>query len=424
MPISFRTATSGTAASGAGFTVTAPVGTAFEDFIVVAVANAGTAGPAAPAGWDLRYQASAGSGQSLSIYTAPYRDAPSFAFTNAASLAAWICQAYYQNGTYVDYDIHLNTNNTTNNTTLPTGAPTPSQDDSFEALIYAWTSAATIATPAANSTIVATRANGTSISTALGRNNNTSLPGGVITTAFSHTLSATNNRKTGVGLVLKIIPIPGEIIGGGQADGTSTVEGALRAPRIDVVGTATAVGSANGTVRASRSLGIRTSQGTTTVSVSLTRARSLTGATVGRATNTATIGRKRPVTASAAGTASTSTPNIYRKRAIVAVSGGVSSATGFILRKRAIVALSAGKGTTSTTILNKVKNLIVNPSNGSTIVFGRVFNRTMVVWTGSTFAVEGPYPVVLWDGAEFKTAGDIDMVTWREPNDYFDLVVT
>jgi len=422
MPIAQRTATSGVAASGAGFTVTLPTGTVIGDYVVLAVANAGTAGPATPSGWTLEYGASAGSGQFLSIFVAPFRDNPSLNFTNAASIAAWACNSYWIAGFFIDRDPEVATNLTTNNTTLPTGAPTPSASGSFEILLYAWTSAATIATPAANSTIEITRANSTTISTALGRNNNTSLPSGVACTAFSHTLSATNNRKTGVGLVLRSVPIPGEIPPV-LSEGTSTVDGALRAPRIDVAGTAIAGSSADGTVRAKRQPANTLSVGRATVSVSLTRARSLTGASAGSAANTVTMARKRPVTASAAGTASTATATIYRKRALVAVSGGVSSTTGFILRKRAIVGLSAGVGTASVTILNKIKNLIVNPSNGSTTVFGRVFNRTMVVWTGSTFAVEGPYPVVLWDGAEFKTVGDMDMVTWREPNDYFDLVV-
>ena len=94
--------------------------------------------------------------------------------------------------------------NTTNNTTLPTGAPTtgPLAGD-FEVLAYAHTAAPTVTTTATGSTIDLRAVNGTSCTAILGHNNTTSLGASTACAAFSHTLSANNNRKTGVGVLLR-----------------------------------------------------------------------------------------------------------------------------------------------------------------------------------------------------------------------------
>ncbi len=206
MPISFRTPVSVTAASGAGFTMPVSVGVADGDFLVAVVTNAGTTGPAAPTGWTRNYSASAGSGQCCSVYTAPYSAGLTRSFTNAASAAIAVCGAYYQVGAEISLDgAPVATINTTNNTTLPTGAPTtgPAAGD-FEVLAYSYTSnTITISTVATGSTIDLSAVGIVAIRAVLGHNNNANLGASTATTAFSHTLSAANTRKTGVGILLK-----------------------------------------------------------------------------------------------------------------------------------------------------------------------------------------------------------------------------
>ena len=203
--VSFRTPLSVTAASGAGFTMPVPVGTADGDFLVAVVANAGTAGPATPAGWARPYGASAGSGQFCSVFTATYSAGLTRAFTNAASAAVAVCGAYYEAGAAVAlYGAPVATVNTTNNTTLPTGAPTTGVfAGGFEVLAYAHAAAPTITTTATGSTIDLRAVNGTSCTAILGHNNTTSLGASTACVAFSHTLSGNANRKTGVGVLLR-----------------------------------------------------------------------------------------------------------------------------------------------------------------------------------------------------------------------------
>lgn len=208
MTVSQRTATSGTATFGATFSVTLPTGTTTNDLIVVLVANGSTTGPEAPTGWTLFSGSpwSAGSSQSLSAYYAPYSASLTLSFVNpGTSVAAWICNAYFQAGGTIAIDgTPVAASNTTSNTTLPTGAPTTSAiTDDYEILVYAWSSGATISAVASGSTIDRTQANGTSVSVALGHNNTTSLGASTATTAFSQTLSAANIRKTGVGILLR-----------------------------------------------------------------------------------------------------------------------------------------------------------------------------------------------------------------------------
>ena len=203
MAISFRTPLSVTAASGAGFTMPTPASTAVGDFHVAVVTNAGTAGPAAPTGWTLSYGASAGSGQFCSVFTAPYSAGLTRAFTNAASAAVAVCGSYYEAGKTVELHTLLAAVNTTNNTTLPTGAPTTGAAGMFEVLAYSHSAAPTVTTTATGSTVDLRAVNGTSCTSILGHNNTTSLGASTVCTAFSHTLSASNNRKTGVGILLK-----------------------------------------------------------------------------------------------------------------------------------------------------------------------------------------------------------------------------
>jgi len=201
MAITQRTATSGTAAASGALTVTFPTSSANGDVIILAVGNAGTAGPAVIAGWTLISTTSAGTGQSITVFWAIWTSGLSGSFTNAATVAAWTCNAFI-GGEDHQIDASAATSNTTNNTTLPTGAPTARRHGDYEVLCYAWTSAATISGVAAGSTIDITQANSTTVSCAMGHNNTTSLAVGTVTTAFSQTLSANNSRKTGVGVLL------------------------------------------------------------------------------------------------------------------------------------------------------------------------------------------------------------------------------
>ena len=201
MAITQRTATSGTAASSGALTVTFPTGASVGDIIILAVGNAGTTGPTVIAGWTSIGTFSAGTAQSITVFWAIWTSGLSGSFTNAASVAAWTCNAFIGAEDH-QVDASAATSNTTNNTTLPTGAPTSRRDGDYEVLCYAWTSAATISGVASGSTIDITVANGTAISCSMGHNNTTSLAVGTVTTAFSQTLSANNNRKTGVGVLL------------------------------------------------------------------------------------------------------------------------------------------------------------------------------------------------------------------------------
>src|SRR5262249_6461250 len=126
MPIAARTPQSGTWTSGQAGTVTLPASVAVGDLIVVFVTNAGTAGPATPSGWFAAAgnPYTAGSGQSVSIYYAQYSASLTLNFTNASSVAAWKCNAYFQSGAILYLDGNpVAANNATNNTSMSTGAP-------------------------------------------------------------------------------------------------------------------------------------------------------------------------------------------------------------------------------------------------------------------------------------------------------------
>ena len=246
MAISFRTPVSVTAASGAGFTMPVPAAVADGDFLVAVVTNAGTSGPAAPTGWTRPYSVSAGSGQCCSIFTATYSAGLTRAFTNAASAAVAVCGAYFEASRTVGLDVTpVATVNTTNNTTLPTGAPTTGTlAGDFEVLAYSHTAAPTIATTATGSTIDLRAVNGTACTAILGHNNTTSLGASTACTAFSHTLSASNTRKTGVGILLRSVVYKALT---GAAGGSSAPSGTL-SKKVSLAGAALGEATASGTI--------------------------------------------------------------------------------------------------------------------------------------------------------------------------------
>src|SRR5580765_1516015 len=124
MPIAGRTATSGTAASGAGFAITLPVGVAVGDFLVVVIGSATTTGPNAPTGWTRSYSASAGAAQCCSVYTAQYSAGLTLNFTNVAAVSAWVCNTYWQaGGTLILDTAPVGAHNTANSGAMSTGQP-------------------------------------------------------------------------------------------------------------------------------------------------------------------------------------------------------------------------------------------------------------------------------------------------------------
>ncbi len=168
--------------------------------------------------------------------------------------------------------------------------------------------------------------------------------------------------------------------------------------------------------------GTFSSAGRATTTASATRRRPLVAASAGRATTTVTIQRVRLLVVSSAGTATTASTIIHRKRALTSVSLANSMTVAVITRERAILAVANGKATVSTGDIDAIRVIQAFGSYGSATVFGRIVNKPVILWTGSTFALEGAHPVVLWEEDEFKLTGDADMVIWREPMDYFDKV--
>jgi hypothetical protein len=377
LPISFRTPVSVTAASGAGFTMPVPAAVAVGDFVVAVVANAGTSGPAAPAGWSRDYSASAGSGQCCSIFTAQYSAGLTRAFTNAASAAVAVCGSYYQAGATVTLGALLAATNTTNNTTLPTGAPvTGTSAGEFEVLAYAHAAAPTVTTTAAGSTIDLRAVNGTSCTAILGHNNTTSLGASVTCTAFSHTLSANQNRKTGVGVLLRAVVYKDLT---GSAAGTSTTTSVLDKLRLRLL-----TGTAAGTSTASAVLDkIPGSFG------------DVAGSADGAATTQAVLTRRRRVAGAAAGT-STASAVLTRQRALSAVSLGRATVTGAPTRRRRLVGTSAGRATADATI--EVVPAVME----------------FVLWGTDRFDLEGAHPSVLWGLETFRTTGDYPAVYWHD----------
>lgn len=228
MALSQRTATSGTLSSNQTASITLPAGTTDGDVLVVAIAEGNVSGPAAPSGWTVYGPFSAGTGQSLSIYTALYSASLTLSFTNIAASAAWVCNAYFEAGSAMALDgTPVAASSATSNTTMPTGAPTTgAAAGDYEILAYAWTSNTTISGVASGSTIDRTQANGASPSVALGHNNTNPLGASTTVTAFSQTLSGANTRKTGVGLLLRGSPV---IVVNPSAIGTAEV---LYAPQV------------------------------------------------------------------------------------------------------------------------------------------------------------------------------------------------
>lgn len=359
-----------------------PAGTADGDLLVAVVANAGTAGPATPTGWTLRYGASAGSGQFCAVFTAPYSAGLTRAFTNAASAAVAVCGAYYEAGRTMLLDgAAVATVNTTNNTTLPTGAPTTGTTaGDFEVLAYAHTAAPTVTTTATGSTIDLRAVNGTACTAILGHNNTTSLGASTACVAFSHTLSANQNRKTGVGVLLRSVivkELAGAAAGGsvpagevsklvprdltGGATGSAGVGADLSVilrPVRDLTGAATGRGqigtaflwggggtygtavwgSSGVTVITGGPLppgpkdlyaiadGVAVASGAVDKAISV---RDLTGASAGIGAASASPARRRPLVAASAGVA-VEVGTVTARRRLVAAADGVATAAGFV----------------------------------------------------------------------------------------------
>jgi hypothetical protein len=210
--ITARTPTTGTAASGAGFTVTLPASTAVGDMLVVAVSSVSATAVATPTGWTSGGSFSAGTSQGLTVFAARYTAALTLSFTNAAGVSVWICNAFYESaGTgliYLDGN-PIGASNSSNNTTVPTGAPvaTGNVAGDYEVLVYSWTSSGTITFAANTTKDSANIANGSSVAGAMGHANAT-LGANATATAWSATLSGNNQRKVGVGWLLMSVPTP------------------------------------------------------------------------------------------------------------------------------------------------------------------------------------------------------------------------
>ena len=408
MPIAQRTATSGTAGIGAGFSVTLPTGTTTGDFILVAIANAGAPGPATPTGWTKSAQFSAGSAQSISIYSAQYSAGLTLSFTNANTLAAWCCNSYFQAGSTLGPDgvFGVAASSTSNNATMPTGAPVTGPAGDYEVLAYAWTSAATISGVAAGTAIDKTQANSTTISVALGRNTTASLGAGATPTAFSQTLSATNTRKTGVGILLKVLVYKNLT---GSAGGSGSASGAISkilpivyknltgsAAGRGQVGTAflwggggqygTAVWGATGVTVITGGPPppgpkyiTGTAAGTSTVSGEVTRQagpKNIVGTAAGVATVTASLSRRRALTAASAGVASVSAL-LTRRRALGASAAGMSTTAGAVTARRSLTGTATGN-TTAVGFVDKAGSVFKNlfgTSAGKATVAGQPTRR-------------------------------------------------
>jgi Concanavalin A-like lectin/glucanases superfamily len=204
--ISVRTPTTGIAGSGAGFNITLPTGVAVNDLLVLVVGNANTTGPNAPTGWTKINTYSAGSTQSVTVFTAQYSVSLTLAFTNASSVACWTCGAYYAAGAYLTTYGAVNTNSTTNNNALPlpTTTTTGTATD-YEILAYCWASTGLL-TAASGQTKDSPDISNT-VSVALTHNNTNPLPANTTTAAFATLISGTNNRKSAVALLLMQIPV-------------------------------------------------------------------------------------------------------------------------------------------------------------------------------------------------------------------------
>jgi hypothetical protein len=206
MAISQRTATVGTVAAAAAFSISLPTGTSVGDFLVVGISNASNlATPAAPTGWTRSTFFSAGNGQGVAVFTAAYSAGLTLNFTNSNSAAAWACNAYFESTNVISLDGSVAAaSNTGSTTAMVTGAPVTSVAGDYEVLVYSWALDATIVA-ASGMTIDQQQANSTTIAVALGHNNINPLGAAVTCTAFAPSLSVANNRKTGIGVLLKSV---------------------------------------------------------------------------------------------------------------------------------------------------------------------------------------------------------------------------
>jgi hypothetical protein len=115
--------------------------------------------------------------------------------------------------------------------------------------------------------------------------------------------------------------------------------------------------------------------------------------------------------------------SVQRKRAIVARADGTASvAIPLLLRKVSVVGTTHGLSATVGNL--RAKKIIVGTSNGRATGSGRAINFALTLWNGSTFVLQGSYPVVLWDQAEFELAVEegeqnVDYVAYTGSIDQF-----
>ena len=400
-----RTPVGITAASGAGFTMPVPTGVADGDFLIAAVGTATTTTPNAPTGWTKSTVATAGTAHAVSVYTARYSTGLTRSFTNVAAAASAVCNAYYWPNKTVLLDVAaVAATSATNNATMPTGAPTtgPVADD-FEALAYCWTANVTLSTPASGSTINITQANGTTLRVAMGRNDIDNLPANATVTAFSQTLSGSSTRKAGFGILLKAVvykeisgtssgsaPVSGVIsktpapTGGykdisGTADGVASNATVTPTRKRALTVSASSVSTVSAQLSASKTLGSRTSNGTSTASALISVKQTLSATSNGVSTAAATATRKRALTAGSSGIAST-TVNLTRRRSLTGTSNAVASTGATVIRaKRALVAASSGVSSTVATPI--ARRALVATSSGVALATGTVQKAGATVFT-------------------------------------------
>jgi hypothetical protein len=207
-----------------------------------------------------------------------------------------------------------------------------------------------------------------------------------------------------------------------RADGTTTVFSFLqiRSSTIPPVISA-GVATASGLIGRKRQIA-GASAGKTTVTAVILCKRAIVALSVGVAVAGATIQRERQLSASAMGVA-IANASVQRKRAIVARADGTASvAIPLLLRKVSVVGTTHGLSATVGNL--RAKKIIVGTSNGRATGSGRAINFALTLWNGSTFVLQGSYPVVLWDQAEFELAVEegeqnVDYVAYTGSIDQF-----
>jgi hypothetical protein len=234
MPISQRTATSGTGASGANVTITLPTGTTNGDYLVVVIAMGINSLPGTPTGWLALAANAAGTTEGQAMFGAPYSAGLTLTFTMPAAANAWCCNAYYQAGATVGPDTAATgtgvTNgsvggvNTQNNTGCPSAtATTPAGSADYEVITFAAQGGLTC-TYSAGSTLDVQVSNGTTVSVNLGHNTTNPLAASTATPTFTATWSAipTSRNKSGGIVLLKATAPPVPLTGTTATQAAST----------------------------------------------------------------------------------------------------------------------------------------------------------------------------------------------------------